>query len=256
MEEDLAKLFSLENKVAVITGGSGSLGKIIAKSFVVFGAKVILIGRNKEKLESAIKEIGIENVSYEIADVTQEKSLKKVASLIFEKYNHIDILVNAHGINIRIPTEDYPVEKWEEVVKTNLEGTFISCKVFGRYMIHQRYGKIINISSTAGTSGYEFGYAAYSPSKAGIDALTKVLAVEWAKYNIQVNAIAPYFIMTPLTENFLKNEEIRNKIINQIPLKRLGRPVDIVGVAILLASKASDWITGQIIYVDGGYTAH
>jgi gluconate 5-dehydrogenase len=256
MEEDLTKLFSLENKVAIITGGSGALGKIIAKAFVAFGAKVILIGRNKEKLESAIKEIGSENVSFEIADVTQEKSLEKVAAQIYDKYGRIDILVNAHGINLRIPTEEYPTEKWEEVVKTNLEGTFISCKVFGRYMIRQRSGKIINISSTAGKSGYEFGYAAYSPSKAGIDALTRVLAVEWAKYNIQVNAIAPYFILTPLTENFLKNEEIRNKIISEIPLKRLGKPIDIVGAVILLASKASDWITGQIIYIDGGFTAH
>jgi gluconate 5-dehydrogenase len=119
-------------------------------------------------------------------------------------------------------------------------------------MIQQRSGKTINISFTACKSGYESGYTTYSPSKAGIDALTRVLAVEWAKYNIQVNAIAPYFILTPLTENFLKNEEIRNKIITEISLKRLGKTIGIVGVAILLASKASNWITGRIIYVDGG----
>lgn len=254
--EEKRSIFSLKGKVAVIIGGAGTLGKIIGKAFVLFGAKVVIIGRDQKKLEYAVKEIGEENTSYEICDVTQEKSLEKVAAKIYEKYGHIDILVNAHGINIRIPTEEYPLEKWEEVIRTNLEGTFISCKVFGKYMIKQGHGKIINLSSTAGISGYEFGYAAYAPSKAGVDALTRVLAVEWAKYNIQVNAIAPYFIITPLTENFLKNEEIKSKIINDIPMKRLGKPEDIVGVAILLASNASDWITGQVIYIDGGYTAH
>jgi NAD(P)-dependent dehydrogenase (short-subunit alcohol dehydrogenase family) len=255
---DLSKIFSLRGKVTVIVGGSGDLGRALALSFSKGGSDVVLMGRNKERLVTIKKDIEETacNVSVHLADVTNLAKMKRVAHAAFQEHHKIDVLITSQGTNLRIPTARYPLKLWEKVINVNLKGTFISCKTFGKYMIEQGSGKIVNISSTAGASGYEWGYSAYAPSKGGVDALTRTLAVEWAKYGINVNGVAPYFVVTNLTAKFLKDRDIRSAILRGIPMRRFGHPEDIVGAVVFLSSSASDWITGQILYVDGGYMAH
>jgi NAD(P)-dependent dehydrogenase (short-subunit alcohol dehydrogenase family) len=255
---DASKIFSLNGKVSVIVGASGNLGRALALGLSKCGSNIVLVGRNKERLVAVKKDIEDTacKVSVYLADVTNSAKMARVAYAAFKEYDRIDVLINSQGINLRIPTLRYPLELWEKVINVNLKGTFTSCKNFGRYMIKQGSGKIVNISSNAGVSGYEWGYSAYASSKGGVDALTRTLAVEWAKYGINVNGVAPYFIITNMTSKFLRSRPIRSAAIRGIPMRRFGHPKDIVGAVIFLSSSASDWMTGQILHVDGGYTAH
>jgi NAD(P)-dependent dehydrogenase (short-subunit alcohol dehydrogenase family) len=256
-EYDYKAMFSLKGKVSVVTGATGGLGKASCLALVLAGSKLMMISRDEGKLRELKEEIrGLGEVEYITANVIDEEQVERAFKEAYNLFGRIDVLVNSHGINRRIPTLDYPTELWEQVVDVNLKGTFLTCRAAGKYMILRKYGKIINISSTAGSSGYKWGYSAYSPSKAGVDALTRTLAVEWAKYGIRVNAIAPYMIETNLTKKFLESEEIREQVLKEIPLGIIGKPSDIAGAVVYLASPASDWLTGQVIYIDGGYLAH
>jgi len=257
-EMDPAKLFSLEGRVSVITGASGGLGGKISSAFAGLGSTVVLVGRNVEKLTALKGEIEAAGgkVSIQQADVLDADGMDRMAEAVHRKLGKIDILVTAHGVNLRVPSIDYPLDKWQEVVDVNLRGTFVACRAAGRHMIRQRSGKIVNISSTAGDSGYEWGYSAYAPSKGGVDSLTRTLAVEWGKYGICVNSVAPYFVRTELTSEFLSDPKRYRKIVGSIPLGRLGLPSDVVGAVVFLASPAADWISGQVVHVDGGYMAH
>lgn len=255
---DIGRLLSLAGRTSVVTGASGDLGRASAIALAQAGSNLVLLGRNQSKLDETMREVKRLGRSAIVisADVTSQDAMERAAQKAASTYSTVDILVNAHGINRRISTQDYPLKDWEEVVDTNLKGTFISCQTFGRMMVKQMKGKIVNLTSTASASGYRWGYSAYSPSKAGVDALTRTLAVEWGRYGITVNSVAPYFVQTSLTSRFLSDPQIRSEIEREIPLGRLGRPRDIVGAILFFAAPASDWITGQTIFLDGGFSAH
>jgi gluconate 5-dehydrogenase len=220
------------------------------------GADVVVTSRTLSKLEpvaAEIKALGKKSLAV-ASDVTDERSIKAMVEQVVQAFSHIDILVNAAGINIRSSAEDIKIDDWQKVMDFNALGTFICCQAVGRVMIKQKSGKIINVSSVRGRYGAPSGAIAYSPSKGAVDTLTRTLACEWAKYNILVNAVAPTLIETDLTRQALANPEFAKTMKARIPLGRWGFPEDVVGPTVFLASKASDFVTGQIIYVDGGTT--
>jgi gluconate 5-dehydrogenase len=166
----------------------------------------------------------------------------------------LDILVNAHGIAIRKPADTFPVEEWQKVMDVNTRGTFVTCQAVGRVMIKQQSGKIINLSSVRGRYGLKADYAAYCASKGAVDTLTRTLACEWAKYNVLVNAVGPTIVETELTKSALADPSYAAMMKNRIPLGRWAMPNDVAWPVVFLASKASDFITGQVLYIDGGVT--
>ena len=254
----MADLFDLKGKVAVVIGGAGGIGKAIALGLADAGADVVVASRKLEHLEPVAKEIkarGRKTMAASV-DVTQEKSVVAMVDSVLKKFPRIDILVNAHGLAIRKPADTFPIDEWQQVMDINTRGTFLTCQAVGRVMIKQHSGKIINLSSVRGRYGLPANYAAYCASKGAVDTLTRTLACEWAKYNVLVNAIAPTIVETPLTltPESLLNPEFAKYMKGRIPMGRWALPEDIVGATIFFASKASDFITGQILYIDGGVT--
>lgn len=253
---NLSNLFSLENKVAVVTGGSQGLGFGMAKALVEAGAKIVIVNRREVEgklAEREIRENGGECLAIS-ANVTHKADVEKIVIKTIEYYHSIDILVNCAGIIIRKPVLQFEEEEWDRIIDINLKGTFLCCQEFGRIMVGQKRGKIINIASTGALMALELR-GPYCASKAGISQLTKVLALEWAPYNVNVNAIAPGAMVTPLTRELLKEgSEQYEKHLRKIPLGRFGIPDDLDGIVVFLASSASNYITGQTIFVDGGYT--
>jgi gluconate 5-dehydrogenase len=249
-------MFSLNGKTCVVTGAAGGLGSAITEGFAAAGAQLLLIGRHASTLEPVRDRLPAESKAQVFeADVTNPIQVHDVVERLAGQVASLDVLVNLHGINVRTPTEKMSLGDWQRVLDTNLKGTFLMCQEVGRMMIRQRHGKIINMSSTAGAIGYPWGYSAYSPSKAAIEGLTRTLAVEWGPFGINVNAVAPFFVRTKLTEGFLQSPGMYDELIRLVPLGRLGAPQDVVGITIFLASPASDWVTGQVMYVDGGRSA-
>lgn len=252
----MADLFDLTGKVGIVTGGSGGIGRVLAIGLAKHGADVVVTSRTLAKLEPVAAEIqALGRKAKAIpCDVTSDRSVKDMVDRAVKEFSRIDILVNAAGINIRNSAEDIPVEDWQKVMDFNARGTFICCQAVGRVMIKQKSGKIVNLSSVRGRYGAPSGAIAYSPSKGAVDTLTRTLACEWAKYNILVNAVAPTLIETDLTRQALANPEFAKTMKARIPLGRWGFPEDVIGPTVFLAAKASDFVTGQIIYVDGGTT--
>lgn len=255
--ENITNLFSLEGKVAIVTGGAGALGETICEGLAAYGADIVVTGRTLQTLEEAVKKIekyGRRAIAV-TCDVTKEEQVEALVERVKAEFGKIDILFTVAGIAKRYPAEDFPIEEFDQVMKINVSGTFLTCKHVGRVMKEQGYGKIVTISSVRGFAGHPGGYAAYGPSKAAVDLLTKQLSTEWAKYNINVNAIAPTIFWTPLTQQVLEDEKLKKIFLDRIPLGRAAVPADMVGASVYLASAASDFISGQIIYVDGGCTA-
>lgn len=252
----MTSLFDLKGKVALVVGGAGGIGRALALGLADFGADVAVASRNLENLEKVAVEIrakGRKSLAVSV-DVVQEKSVVDMVKKILEKFPRIDILVNAHGLAIRKPAETFPIEEWQQVMNINTRGTFLCCQAVGREMVKQKSGKIINLSSVRGRYGLPAGYAAYCSSKGAVDTLTRTLACEWAKHNVLVNAVAPTFVETELTRTALADPEFAKTVKARIPLNRWALTNDIVGPTIFFASKASDFVTGQILYVDGGVT--
>ncbi|MBC8274452.1 MAG: glucose 1-dehydrogenase [Chloroflexi bacterium] len=252
----MSDLFDLKGKVAVVVGGAGGIGRALALGLADFGADVVVTSRKLEPLEKIAGEIrakGRKALAISV-DVVQEKSVADMVKKTIEAFPHIDILVNAHGLAIRKPAETFPIDEWQQVMDINTRGTWLCCQAVGRVMIKQKSGKIINLSSVRGRYGLPADYAAYCASKGAVDTLTRTLACEWAKYNVLVNAVAPTIVETELTRPALANPEFAQRMKARIPLGRWAMPEDIVGATLFLASKASDFVTGQIIYVDGGVT--
>ncbi|MFB0506629.1 MAG: SDR family NAD(P)-dependent oxidoreductase [Thermodesulfobacteriota bacterium] len=250
--------FDLSGKVAIVTGAGRGLGYYIALALAKYGADLIVCSRTPSELEKVGAEIDKlgRRVLIQPMDVRKIPEINAMVNETVRAFNHIDILVNNAGINIPQWAVDVTEEAWDTIIDTNLRGLFFCAQAVGKVMIEQKWGKVINISSQAGSVGIIYR-AAYCSSKAGVNLLTKVLAIEWAKYNIKVNAIAPTFIETPLSKGvFEEKNDFREFVLGNIPLGRIGKPEDVVGAAIYLASDASDLVTGHVLLVDGGWTAH
>lgn len=249
--------FSLQDKVALVTGASRGIGRYLAAGLARYGAHVIVTGRTLSQLEEAAREVrqfGRQCLVVPM-DITRPSDIQAGVEKAFEHFGHIEILVNNAGINIPKPALEVTEEDWRRVIDSNLTGLFFCCQAVGRIMVNQKRGKIINISSQTGTVAIQMR-AAYCASKAGVNLLTKELALEWGPHNINVNAVAPTFIETPMTKPMFENAAFKEMVLKKILLGRIGQPKDVLGAVIYLASEASDLVTGHVLLVDGGWTAH
>lgn len=254
--EQVPSLFDLTDQVAIVTGGSRGLGRGILLALAAAGAHGVPVSRTQADVEAVgeeIRSLGRRALPL-VADVTVESDVQNLMERVMEEFSRIDILVNSAGTVKLHPVTEFPVEEWEKIIRVNLEGTFICCKEAGKVMLQQQRGKIINISSVRGHQGRAQD-PAYTASKAGVNLLTKALAIEWAQQGITVNAIAPTFIRTDLNASLLDDPEKRNWVLSRIPMGRTGEIWDLFGAAVFFASPASNFVTGQILYVDGGWTA-
>lgn len=253
----MTKYFSdIKGKVVIVTGGSKGIGKEIALEYSKLGAKVVIIGRNIDDLNNVKQELdrNSENNLVIQVDLNDVSALNKKVDDIYEKYKSIDILVNNAGINITKDAFEITEEDWDRVLDTNLKASFFMCQAVGKKMKENNGGKIINMASQMSFVGY-VKRAAYGSSKGGVLQLTKALAVEWAKYNINVNAVAPTFVETNLTAKTLEDEELKKDIYQRILFDELPKPSDIVGGVLYLSSNLSNYVTGETIKIDAGWTA-
>ena len=249
-------LFDLSGSTALITGSSRGLGFILARGLARAGAKVILNGRNEEALKTAVENLsedGLAAFGYAF-DITDPAQIERNIRSVTQDIGPVDILINNAGIQKRAPLEQFEESAWREVIETNLTAPFLVSKQVVRGMIECKRGKIINICSLMSEIARNT-VAPYTASKGGLKMLTKAMATDWGKYNIQVNGIGPGYFITEMTQPLADNREFDGWIKSRTPLARWGNPEELVGAAIFLASSASSFITGQIIYVDGGVLA-
>jgi NAD(P)-dependent dehydrogenase (short-subunit alcohol dehydrogenase family) len=251
-------LFRLDGKVAIITGGGRGLGEQIARAYAEAGADIVLCSRkveNCERVQADVEALGVKALALTL-DVTKPDSVRAVVTETLAHFGRVDILVNNAGTTWGAAAVDMPYEAWQKVLQTNLTGTFLMCQAVAPQMQAQGGGKIVNIASVAGLRGSDAAVldaVGYSASKGGVVALTRDLAVKWAPYNIHVNAIAPGFFPTKMTKVVL--ERGYDRIVAATPLRRVGGERDLQGAALYFASPASDFVTGQTLAVDGGFTA-
>ena len=248
----------LRGRVALVTGGSRWLGLEMAEALGEAGARVAITARREQWLQPAAAHLRDREVDCLAvpSDITQPEQVERLVGEVLDRFGRIDILVNNAGTSWGAPVLEMPVERWRQVLETNLTGAFRVTQAAGRGMIERRSGKVINVASVAALAGSPpeiLDTIGYSAAKGGLVAFTRDLAVKWARYNITVNAIAPGFFLTRMSEAVLARAQQR--IEEQTPLGRIGRPGDLKGVVVFLASPASNYITGQVIAVDGGLTA-
>jgi 2-deoxy-D-gluconate 3-dehydrogenase len=246
----------LTGKIAAVTGAGNGIGKACAMAFAESGATVALIDISEPALaqtKSEIESFGGKCSSY-ACDVTKVPQIHAAFELIAVDYGTIDILVNSAGVNVQQDGVDVTEEAWDKIMGINAKGVFFCCQAAGRKMVEQRHGKIINISSTMSMVGF-FHRSSYCASKGAVAQFTKVLAVEWAPFNVTVNCVAPTFIYTPFTAPMFENKEFYNEVVSRIPMGKVGETKDVVGSVLFLASDASDFVTGSTVLPDGGWTA-
>ncbi|MEN3009761.1 MAG: glucose 1-dehydrogenase [Candidatus Bipolaricaulaceae bacterium] len=246
--------FSLAGKVAIVTGGGGGLGRVMALGLAQAGADVVVVGRSGTGLEETLKAIqalGRRGLALR-ADVAIPNETKRVVHVVVQRFSRLDVLVNAAGVNRRIPSLEVREEDWDWILGVNLKGTFFMCQAAGEVMLRQKAGSIINVASLLSEVGIPT-LAPYAASKAGVVGLTRVLAAEWGPYGVRVNAVGPGYFRTRMTEPLFSDPNWVSRLLQQVPLGRAGMPEDLVGITVFLASDASAYLTGQVIYVDGGY---
>jgi gluconate 5-dehydrogenase len=249
-------LFDLTGQNALVTGSSQGIGLAIATALGRAGAKVTLNGRDELKLRAAVKELqqlGIQ-ASMSAFDVTDVAEVRKAIDAIENDAGPIDILVNSAGIQRRTPLEDFTPEAWSEVMRTNVDSVFFVGQAVARYMIKRGRGKIINVASVMSEAARSTG-APYTASKGAVKNLTKGMCADWAKYGLQINAIGPGYFDTPMTEALVANSEFSSWLCKRTPAGRWGKVEELAGAAVFLASRASSFVNGQTIYVDGGVLA-
>jgi 2-deoxy-D-gluconate 3-dehydrogenase len=251
----LESLFSLQGKTAIVTGASRGLGRAAAVALAGAGANVALVARDETALKAVQAEIGEEHSFLVVGDVTEPTLAVEVISSTLRRWKSADILVNNAGIIRRALAADYTAHDWNEVIDTDLNAVFQWSQVAGKAMIEQGSGKIINIASLLSFQG-GLNVVAYAAAKGGVAQLTKALSNEWAKYGVNVNAIAPGYMMTDNTAPLRANSERSAQIFSRIPAGRWGEPDDLAGAIIYLASEASDYVNGHILAIDGGWLAY
>lgn len=257
------QLFSLNNKNAVIIGGAGGIGQSIAQGLAEAGAKIMISSRSEVSLQKAAQEIKdntkVSDVYYETVDATNEESIKNLLDTAVGKFGQVHILINAQGFNKKFPAVDFDMNVFRQMIDVNVTGIMLSCKYFGKHMMEHSYGKIVNLSSVRGKIATKApGNAGYCSTKGAVDMLTKQLASEFGPYGITVNAIGPTLTETPMMTATIEQrggDVYRQQVADGLPMRRMAKPEDCVGPAIFLSSSASDFVTGNIIYPDGGLTA-
>jgi gluconate 5-dehydrogenase len=255
----MADMFRLDGQVCVVVGGGGSIGGSVALGFAQQGARVSIASRDLKKLKGVAEKIrgetGLEVAVFQV-DVTDEQSVVRLVEQVVSRFGTVDVLANCHGTGYpKEPADKFPLEGWDSLIDLNVKGTMLSCREFGKVMIKSKRGKIINLSSVRGARATLWGgNLGYCASKGAVDMLTRALASEWAQYNILVNAVAPSLVATPQVIATRTPEQNARYFAN-VPLKRAAEPWEAAGPFIFLASSASNFITGQILYLDGGLTA-
>ena len=248
--------FRLDGKTALVVGGNKGLGQAMALALAAAGADVCIASRGPEghgETAEGIAKLGRKGMSIAV-DVTEEEQVKEMVTRMFDSFGRIDVLVNSQGTVHLQPIAEFDTEAWQKVIDVNLKSVFLCCKHVGQVMLNQGKGKIINISSVRGFQG-RVADAAYAPSKGAVNQLTHSLAIEWGPRGINVNALAPVFTLTAISESFLKDRAKSEWVLGRIPMKRFGQLDDLFGPIVFLASEASNFVNGHVLLVDGGWIA-
>ena len=251
-----ASIFDLQGKTAVVIGGTTGIGHALSLGLADAGADVVASARRAEQVEQTAAQIEAKGrrTLRRTSDVQDRASLEALRDEVLKVFGKVDILVNCAGITKRAPTIDFPEDDWNRIIDVNLTGTMRGCQVFGEAMLSRGYGRIVNIASLSTYVGL-FEVAAYSASKAAVGALTKVLAVEWSRKGVLVNAIAPGVFRTDLNASLLDSTERGREFKVRTPIGRFGKTEELVGAAVFLASDAASFVSGEIVVVDGGFLA-
>lgn len=249
--------FQLEGKTAIVTGAGRGIGRALAIGLAEAGADVAVLARTASDVGEVSEQIvSLGRKAYPIlTDVTSREAVTEAAEAVMKQAGKIDILINNAGMNIRTPALSVTDEEWDQIVQTNLKSAFMMSQTVAEYMKAAGSGRIINIASVAGHMALRTGVV-YGSTKAALIQMTKILALEWGKYGINVNAIGPWYFKTPLTEKLLSDPAFVEEVLARTPLKRIGELEDLVGPAVFLASDAANYITGQTVFVDGGMTIY